>query len=156
MLEKNARDTPLTEKLAILIGFARRTKKHITMHLLIGSNREATSASSAYVDGRIAWPNRDRRASNIAQLILVWLAHPPPYCATRVLRVGIRPWHVGSISVLHLGHHSLGGQHRENANKMLSSSTSKSSCRRRRRRRAPPPRERWLVSSKADAHKKAR
>jgi hypothetical protein len=31
-------------------------KKHITMHLLVGSNREATSASSAYVDGRIAWP----------------------------------------------------------------------------------------------------
>jgi hypothetical protein len=55
--KKNARDTPFTEKLAILIGFVRRTKKHITMHLLVGSNREATSASSAYVDGRIAWPN---------------------------------------------------------------------------------------------------
>ena len=140
MLEKNARDTPFTEKLAILIGFVRRTKKHITMHLLVGSNQEATSASSAYVDGRIAWPNRDRRASNIAQLILVWLAHPLPYCATRVLRVGIRPWHVGSISVLLLGHQALSGQHRENANKMLSSSTSESSCRRRRRRRAPPAR----------------
>jgi hypothetical protein len=53
---KNAKDTPFTEKLAILIGFARRTKKHITMHLLVGSNWEATLASSAYVDGRIAWP----------------------------------------------------------------------------------------------------
>jgi hypothetical protein len=39
--------------------------------------------------------NRDRRASNIAQLILVWLAHPLPYCATRVPRVGIRPSRVG-------------------------------------------------------------
>ena len=56
VLKKIARDTPFTEKLAILIGFARRTKKHITMHLLVGSNREATSASPAYVDGRIAWP----------------------------------------------------------------------------------------------------
>ena len=40
--------------------------------------------------------NRDRRASNIAQLVLVWLAHPlPSYCATRVLRVEIRPSQVG-------------------------------------------------------------
>ncbi len=42
------------EKLAIWIGFTRRTKKHIIMHLLVGSNWEATLVSSAYVDGCIA------------------------------------------------------------------------------------------------------
>ena len=69
--EKNARDTPLTKKIIIIptpqywpylqhdlfhLNPGICTKKHITMHLLVGSNWEATSASSAYVDGRIAWP----------------------------------------------------------------------------------------------------
>jgi hypothetical protein len=58
VLEKKCKGYPIHRKACNfdMIGFARRTKKHITMHLLVGSNREATSASPAYVDGRIAWP----------------------------------------------------------------------------------------------------